>query len=348
MSDTKIISKGGAARVYQAFPDACRLRNGDIVAVFYDGYHHISLPNAEYPRGGKICLVRSKDEGRTWSEPQVVYDDEIDNRDPHIAELSDGTLIVSFFSILPYEGEFDAGHYPTGQLKISGIQLTRSTDGGTTWEQNVAPIYQDEDVWACSAPVRELPDGTCILGAYTERDNRCWAGVFLSHDGGKTWDPPVSIDKDSGLNLPAETDVIQLKDGSLYAALRGDENVRTNMHASVSTDNGKSWSPVKDLGFLGHCPYLYRLSTGDLLLTYRGVRFDGDTKTMYTALRVSRDETQTWQGPYVIDTKIGAYPATIELSDGTVLVIYYEEGEGSSIRARRFRVPTDIELLPVD
>ena len=30
-----VISRGAAAGTYQAFPDACRLKNGDTVCVFY-------------------------------------------------------------------------------------------------------------------------------------------------------------------------------------------------------------------------------------------------------------------------------------------------------------------------
>jgi sialidase-1 len=40
----------------------------------------------------------------------------------------------------------------------------------------------------------------------------------------------------------------------------------------------------------------------------------------------------------VIDEVFGAYPSMANLPDGSVLVIYYEEGQGSSIRARRFHV----------
>ncbi len=96
----KVISVGEAAGTYQAFPDACRLKNGDILAVFYAGYGHVSLPTKDWPRGGRICMVRSRDEGKTWSPPAVLYDDEIDNRDPHVAQLADGTVVCSFFSPL--------------------------------------------------------------------------------------------------------------------------------------------------------------------------------------------------------------------------------------------------------
>jgi len=79
--DYRIISRGAAAGTYQAFPDACRAANGDIIAVFYAGYGHVSAPNPQWPKAGRICMVRSSDEGRTWTKPAVLYDDDGDNRD---------------------------------------------------------------------------------------------------------------------------------------------------------------------------------------------------------------------------------------------------------------------------
>ena len=128
-----------------------------------------------------------------------------------------------------------------------------------------------------------------------------------------------------------------LKDGTLYATLRGD---RVNMHCATSPDGGLTWSPVKDIGFPAHCPHFTRLHTGEILLTHR---------LPLTALHISRDEGKTWQGPYRIDATPGAYPSTVELKDGTVLVVYYEEGAGSAVRARRFKVePEGIEFLGLE
>jgi hypothetical protein len=320
----KIISRGEAAGPYQAFPDVCRLQNGDLLCVFYAGYGHVSLPNAAWPRGGRICAVRSRDEGRTWSVPRILYDDPYDNRDPHIAQLRDGTVVCSFFS-LRQAGE---------KLVQIGAQLVRSHDGGETWEpqaQLVAPG------WGVSAPVRQMPDGTCLLGLYYQTDGQAWGGVIRSTDGGATWSQPIPIGQESGAYLDAETDVILLKDGTLFAALRSS---KVNMHFATSPDLGLSWSPARDIGFAGHAPHLTRLRSGEILLTHR---------LPYTALHVSRDEGKTWQGPYVLDQVIGAYPSTVELSDGTILAVYYEEGEGSAVRALRFRLKADgIEYLPLD
>ena len=317
----QVISRGGPAGPYQAFPDVCRTAGGDLMCVFYSGYGHVSLPNDEWPRGGRICYVRSADEGRTWSQPALLFDGPQDDRDPHIAATSDGTLWCSFFQ---YRKPDDKPEFDTC--------LVRSTDGGRTWDTE--PRVLVDDRWACSAPVREMPDGALILGVYTADDATAYGAVLRSTDAGASWSEPVAIDPESGVRLDAETDVIRLRDGRLFAALRGD---RVKMHFATSPDGGLTWSSVEDIGFAGHCPHLTRLTGGEILLAHR---------LPDTALHISRDEGRTWQGPHTIDTVIGAYASTVELADRSVLVVYYEEGVGSAIRAARFCVTDEgIEML---
>jgi sialidase-1 len=180
-------------------------------------------------------------------------------------------------------------------------------------------------------------DGVYVLGIYYEKDGVAFGGVTRSTDRGQTWSDPIPIGKESGAYLDAETDVIRLTDGRLFAALRSS---KVHMYCATSADLGLTWSPAADIGFPGHAPHLTRLSTGEVLLTHR---------VPETALHVSRDDCATWQGPYSLDHVGGAYPSTVELKDGTVLAIYYEEGEGSAIRALRFRLkPDGIEPLPLD
>ena len=318
----QVISRGTAAGPYQAFPDVCRTPDGDLLCVFYAGYGHVSLPNDDWPSGGRICYVRSSDEGRTWSKPKVVYDGPQDDRDPHIAAMGDGSLWCSFF------------RYRKVDEKIEhDVCLVGSTDGGKTWDTEPRMLIEND--WAVSAPVREMDDGTRILGVYTADKNTAYGAVLRSTDKGATWSEPISIDPDSGVRLDAETDVVRLKDGRLLAALRGDRGI--HMHYATSKDLGQTWSSVSDIGFEGHCPHLTRLSSGEILLTHR---------LPNTSLHIRRDEGATWQGPLEIDTVGGAYASTVELTDGSELVIYYEEGYGSAIRAARFRVtPDGIEKL---
>ncbi|MCA1595204.1 MAG: glycoside hydrolase, partial [Chloroflexi bacterium] len=93
----RIVTDAGAGG-YQAFPDICRLRDGTLFCVFYAGYTHISHPNDRLPKGGRVCAVRSSDEGASWSAPTVVADTPDDDRDPSVCCLPDGTLLCNFFT----------------------------------------------------------------------------------------------------------------------------------------------------------------------------------------------------------------------------------------------------------
>lgn len=335
-----LISKGGDAGDYQAFPDACRLKNGDIAAVFYAGDEHVTKPTEKYPKAGRICMVRSKDEGRTWSKPVTIYDDADDNRDPHIVQLSNGMVVVSFFS-LRYSGIGS-----TAYKVLGNPQLLWSKDNGRTWSEKAITLETGETDWISSAQVREIPNGPTILPVYHQEGKgglKAWGGVMLSGDKGKTWGPVVAIGEKANLPLAAETDVILLKDGTLYAALRAQKEV--HMHYATSSDMGKTWSDVQDIGFRGHSPSFTRLKSGEILLTTRAFR-DAPSKKGYTGLRISRDEAKTWEGPYLVDETLGAYPSTVELKDGSVLVVYYEEGKGSGIRAYRFAMPKKAQDAP--
>ncbi|MBI2477722.1 MAG: exo-alpha-sialidase [Planctomycetia bacterium] len=131
----------------------------------------------------------------------------------------------------------------------------------------------------------------------------------------------IDIDN-GGTRLDAETDVIERKDGTLYAAQR------PAMCFSISQDRGQTWSISKPMGFAGHCPYFLRTRDDIILLAHR---------VPSTSLHYSLDECETWSDNVVVDTVGGAYPSMVNLKDGTVLIVYYEEGGGSSIRAKRLR-----------
>ncbi|MEW5901291.1 MAG: DUF5696 domain-containing protein, partial [Acidobacteriota bacterium] len=92
--------------------------------------------------------------------------------------------------------------------------------------------------------------------------------------------------------------------------------------------------------FPGHCPYLLRTREDIILLAHRLPR---------TSLHYSLDEARTWSANVLVDDCPGAYPSMVNLRDGSVLIIYYEEGPGSNIRGRRFQATAaGIEWLTFD
>ena len=279
------------------------------------------LPSEKLPKGGRISYCTSADEGKTWSSAKTLYDGPDDDRDPSITQLSNGQLVCVFFSLRRKDG----ARPPWTGL---GTWIVTSDDLGKTWSapRNIYPDYY------VSSPIRELSDGRLIVGLYKEdKDkNTAYGAMGISDDEGKTWKKRVDIDN-GGIRLDAETDLIELKDGSLYAALRP--------HAcySVSKDRGDTWSVSTPIGFKAHCPYFLRTKDDIILLAHRLPK---------TSLHYSLDECKTWSKNVLVDDVIGAYPSMVNLKDGSVLIVYYEEGADSSIRAKKFRATKEgIEWL---
>lgn len=307
-SPRRIVTDAGAGG-YQAFPDVCRLKNGDLFCVFYAGYTHVSQPTDKLPRGGRICAVRSQDEGKTWSTPSTIIDTPDDDRDPSVCCLPDGTLLCNFFT-------YDKNTaYDTC--------VSRSTDGGATWSTSEAVLPS----YATSSPIRRLRSGRLLLPIYCAHpnDKRSFAAFSYSDDKGRTWSAPHPIGLKAGLTLD-ETDVYERKDGTLLAVMR------EVMATSESQDKGITWSPVHALGFKGHCPYLLSVKAGKQMVLLMAHRLP------QTSLHYSTDEGRTWQGPVLIDSVIGAYPSLVQLRNGHVLCVYYEEGSASAIRAVEIEV----------
>jgi len=318
-----VISDAGAGG-YEAFPDVCRTADGQLLAVCYAGYGHIAMPDARLPKGGRLSGCFSDDEGKSWSAAFTLFDGPYDDRDPSVTRLKDGRLACTFFTLKPRPNG-QAGYEPLGSFIVT------SSDNGKTWETEPRLIAKE---YYCSSPLRELSDGRLALGLYAENEKAAWGAATFSDDGGKTWCKPIDMPT-GGQRLDAETDLIQLKDGRLFAALRG----QTLSAWSASEDGGKSWSEAQPFGFPGHCHYLHRAPDDIILMAHR---------LPDTSLHYSLDECKTWSTNVVVDAVFGAYPSMVTLKDGSILIVYYEEGTGSSVRAKRFRATRQgITWLPV-
>ena len=101
--------------------------------------------------------TRSSDNGKNWGKPVVDNDTDLDDRDPSIACLKDGTLLLNWFTL---------------EQNRLAIMLARSTDNGKTWSEPYKLELKSPYMFACSSPARQLPDGSLILGLYHEDEKK--------------------------------------------------------------------------------------------------------------------------------------------------------------------------------
>lgn len=71
------------------FPILTMAPDGSIVAVLRGGAGHLGL-------AGRIDIVRSRDAGLTWTQPQIVANSETDDRNPAFGTSAAGTLILAY------------------------------------------------------------------------------------------------------------------------------------------------------------------------------------------------------------------------------------------------------------
>ena len=205
--------------------------------------------------------------------------------------------------------------------------MSFSGDNGHTWSEPWLVPSTANAFWGCSSPILELSDGDLIWPIYREYADplRTWSAVIRSSDKGKTWSDPVFVDESNDDN--DEPALVELPGGKLLCVMRA--NHGDSMWWSVSNNKGFAWTPSGKIGFPGHAPYLHRSREGVLLLGHR---------LPHTSIHFSLDDGKTWSDNVLLDTCDGAYPSMVELKDGTVLFVYYEEGPGSSLRAQKLKV----------
>ena len=263
-----------------------------------------------------------------------MVDTPLDDRDPSVCQLKNGALICSFFRGQYVRKDGKRVKRPEFE-RTNDVYIVRSLDGGHTWETEPQLIPSPFDAsHACSEPIRELHDGTLLYATYGSSAGKKTAAAFVrSKDGGKTRGD-VTVIPDTHSHY--EPSVIQLPDQSLVCTLR------PCMCITYSTDMGYTWTPRKKMGFAGHASYLLRVprrggipagtaSSGILLNAHR---------VPGTSVEYSLDDGKTWSQPVKIDSCGGAYLSMVELRDGAVLVVYYNDRgrKGHGIRMRRFRV----------
>lgn len=331
---------------YNGWPSVCRDDRG----VLWAGASSFRIQHVD--PNGKNCLFISKDEGKTWSCPMVVNDSYLDDRDTGIVSMGGGKMLMSWFSSLTnqdYAQNLPEGFDPRDKRIIKattevlldleaegdnleeGAYVKLSEDYGMTWSENIkVPMT------APHGP-NVTKDGKLIyLGKDYEPGEDGESKVrFYTSDDGREWTKLADIPLPEGHHWYQfhEPHVAELPNGRLLGSIRvhgRPEAPESSCYITTSDDGGHTWTVPKFIGISGLPPHVLVHSSGAVILTYSCRDWDNKSERAC----VSYDNGETWTEDYVISDNVPfcdhGYPATCELSDGSLYTVYYQAYPGDS------------------
>lgn len=289
------------------FPDAVRLADGTFVLAYYHGSAHAGV-------NGDIRVIRSTDQGSTWSAPVTVLSTPEDDRDPKLAVLRDGTVLLTTFRT----------GFATSKGQNLGVFVQRSTDGGLTFGEPVKIDGAQPGAWE-HGPALELPNGDILQPLYGYG-----ARVARSTDGGRTFPAAneVLVVPETPSRAYQEPNLVRLPSGEIIMSIRTSDRTwgqETYMTLSRSHDDGRTWSPLEqtDMPTSSHHTLLAR--DGSVLVAW-GNQWQDARPTYVTHITDP-------SGPWVGYTHVPLYsstwhdqanPTTVQLDDGSFLTFGYD------------------------
>ena len=339
---------------YCSHASMARLSNGDWIVAFNECQRRNPYTHPPQDPHFHNLLIRSTDNGKTWSPPQAIpgwewYGVEC----PGLAELRDGTGVLNQWQFLWYpidvgrklaaEGKeimvntrngfrvagpdtnWSESRYPWARAN-GGCYIHTSTNRGHTWDRTVKIDTAPYVGGYTPRGVVQLEDGTLLMCTADHPLNQNAFAVH-SRDGGKSWEKPVSIGRKGGEDFCEPTAVV-LPGNKVYALIRNDDT--DYLQKVESNDGGQTWGPVHATPIWGCPAHLLRLSDGRLLATYGHRRPPFSIRAC-----VSEDMGKTWKYDREIvisDVPTGnlGYPVTIEYEPAKLFTIFYAE-DGSSV-----------------
>ncbi|MDF2715716.1 MAG: exo-alpha-sialidase [Paenibacillus sp.] len=303
-----IVAEGGSRNTY--FPDVEKLQNGDLIVVYYDSLAHSSP-------AGRIAMVRSADDGLTWSAPVTVADSVYDDRDPSIMQTSDGTLLLSYFST-------DLSQTPS---RAVGTFIIRSNDGGLSWS-NPAMVQSQFYSVATTSKIIELDNGDLLIPLYGKLTGHYWWKAFVtrSTDGGLSWSNEVEIQNPSNASNFVEPALADLGNGHLMIMIR----TGTFSQEAHSYDNGLTWTAPVQTDLEASASNLLVLDPGNPNSNI--LHMWGDGSDQYAFGRPVVGQIIQADGTFVSEPLImyaghcndESYPSSVRLDDGRIFTVYYD------------------------
>ena len=318
-------------------PGLATTPRGTLIAVF----DARNKNDGDLPGDIDVAMMRSTDDGTTWSSMQRIVDFEAAEPNSRGNGVGDPTVLVDaktgtlFVAALWSKGPrawhgSGPGMTPeeTGQLV-----LVKSDDDGVTWSKPVSitpQIKRPEWRLLFNGPGNgiQLRDGTLVFPAqFKGADNVPHSCFIESRDHGASWklSPPAIPSQPP----TSEAQIAECADGSLLLTMRNE-----------ARSGQRAWARWKDSHWSDHwlavpdptCQAsLLRHPRGPLLLS----NLNNPKHRDHLTLRHSTDDGKTWSNGKLLEAGASMYSCLTVLRDGRIGILY-EIGDAAGLVFARF------------
>lgn len=298
---------------------------------------------------GDIDLVmrRSTDNGKTWSELKVIWDDgdNVCGNPAPVVEQETGTVFLLLTWNLGSDHERDIIAQKSKDTRR--VYVTQSDDDGISWKKPkeiTATTKKDNWTWYATGPVHgiQMSDASKYSGRlvipcdHIEAETKhYYSHTIYSDDRGQTW----KLGGTTPQHQVNECAVAELNNGDLILNMRNYDRDNKNRKVSLSRDGGITWEDLKNDATLiepicqGSITSYKKNGVHKLYFSNPASQKSRENMT----LRLSSDNGVNWNHKVVIHKGPSAY-SDIVMIDKNQIGILYEGGKKSPYEGIAFEI----------
>jgi sialidase-1 len=327
-SAISVFKQGEAGYAWFRIPAIIKCDNQDLIA-FAEGRKKGRSDTGDID----LVMKRSKDQGSTWSELQVIWDDQENtcgNPAPIIDAKSGNIILLTTWNL----GTDKERAIINGSSEDTRrVFLISSDDQGSSWstpKEITKQVKQKDWTWYATGPGSGIQiqqgkhSGRLVLGCdhIEAGTKKYYSHSIFSDNGGKSWKLGGSSPKDQ-VN---ECEIAELSNGRLMINMRNYDRDKKSRQVAFSDDGGATWTNQQ------HQPELIEpICQGSLLSTSSALFFSNPAATdsrVNMTIKCSLDNGKTWPAYVRLHPGPSAYSDLVTLKKDQIGCLY-EKGTSS-------------------
>ncbi|MCP4782561.1 MAG: exo-alpha-sialidase [Fuerstiella sp.] len=328
-----------------------------------DGYHTYRIPALAVTSQGTVLafcegrksgrsdsgdinllLKRSTDNGKTWNEQKVVWDDVGNTCGNPCVVVDKDTGTIWLLSTWNRGDDHERQIIAQTSKDTRRIYVLHSTDDGLTWSEPreiTAQVKKPDWTWYATGPgsgiqiQHGLHKGRMIIPCdhIEAGTNHYYSHIIYSDDHGETW----QLGGRTTQHQVNECEVVELSGGRLLLNMRNYDRSKQNRQVATSDDGGLTWEdqrfdstliePICQAAI--EC-YSWSGENSRSVVLFSNPASGSGRVNM--TVRASFDEGRTWPAGKVLHAGPSAYSDLALLTSGEIVCLY-EAGETNAYQS---------------